>query len=182
MTDMTKHVITTLTLVALLAGSALAQDAPYRHGLRWQQAGQDEGFGFERRLDRLTEVLDLTEAQQEAIEQLHEANHEQMVELRKEMARLRNQLEGEMLADEPSEQVVVDLTERIGDLRTRMQVLRARTRLAVRAELTDEQRDELLLMGEGRRHRGLHRQRAPRAMGMPDDLHRRHRGGNPDRL
>jgi Spy/CpxP family protein refolding chaperone len=185
MTKQTVAILTSIALIALLAGSVLAQQGSGRQGSRWHQSDGDTGagVGFERRLDRLTDALDLSEAQREAIEKLHEANHEQMVTLRKEKARLRNQLEGELLADEPSEQTVVDLTQRIGDLGTQMQVLRARTRLAVRAELTDEQRDQLLLMGEGRRGRGgLHRSRAPHAPGDQPEPRRLHRRADCDRL
>jgi Spy/CpxP family protein refolding chaperone len=149
----TMRTVTLATLIALLATAAVAQPglAPRAGRGGWND---DDGPGGWR-LDRLTERLELTDQQREAIDALHEKARADAVELRKEIARLRLRIDGEMLADEPSESTLVDLTEQLGALRTRMQVQRLKTRLAVRDQLTAEQRDELMLMrGHGRRGRG----------------------------
>ncbi len=159
MTSRTRTLIV-ITMVAALAATALAQPgrAP-RAGGRAGGPGQCE-MGPGPRLERMAEVLDLTEAQQTAIADLHEKTRAEATELRKELARLRNQKHGEMLKDDPSEKTLVSLTEKMGEVRTRLQVQRLETRLAVREQLTAEQRDQMLLMGprhgkRGGRHGGL---------------------------
>jgi Spy/CpxP family protein refolding chaperone len=145
----------TLAALTLVASAALAQPgtAPrHQRGMgpgAWAEA--DGGPGPQMRLERLAAFLDLTDAQVAAIEAIHEQARADGVELRKELARLRNQKQGEMLKDEPSRDALVEITREMGDVRTRLQVNRLETRLAVRAELTDEQRDQLLASG---RHGG----------------------------
>ena len=74
------------------------------------------------------------------------------LEFRKQMMQLKNEIEGEWLKDEPSERVLKDLTEQIGELRTQIQVQRIEHRLALREVLTDEQWDKLLTSKKGRGH------------------------------
>ncbi len=70
-----------------------------------------------------------------------------------------------MLKDDPSEKILVDLTEKMGASRTRLQVNRLQARLAVRKLLTEEQRDQMMLMdGQGRHGR----QEAGRGRGGAD--------------
>jgi Spy/CpxP family protein refolding chaperone len=148
--------ITALTLVAVLATVALAQQG---HGRRAPRADR-ECRGPEARLEYMAEVLELTEEQQASIETIHEAAREEKVELKKSMARLRNEMEGEMLKDSPSEKTLIDLTEKLGAIRTEMNVLKVKTRIAVRALLTEDQQDQMMLMqrrhgrkdGRGRGH------------------------------
>jgi Spy/CpxP family protein refolding chaperone len=61
-----------------------------------------------------------------------------------------------MLKDRPDAGAVKTLAGKIGELRTAMQQNRLETRLAVREQLTPEQRDKMLLQGErlGRGGRG----------------------------
>jgi len=109
----------------------------------------------------MADRLDLSEAQQEAIDAIHEKSRAQNLELRKQVMRLRNELKGEMLKDAPDQGKVVGLTENIGKLRTQMQVNQAKTRLAVRQQLTTEQRDKMMMMGSqhhGRRFGGQGRE------------------------
>jgi len=156
------HTTTKLTLalvtVALVATAAVAQPnrAPRAGGPGGPGGWDADGPGW--RLEHLAEVLDLTDDQKAAIEKLHEDAREQAVDLRKELARLRNQRQGEMLKDAPAEKTLVELTEKMGEVRTELQVLRLKTRLAVREQLTAEQRDQMLLMGprhgRGGRHGG----------------------------
>jgi Spy/CpxP family protein refolding chaperone len=134
------------TLVLVFAASALAQT---------QQGGFGKGRGRfgqpGQRLEFLTERLDLTEDQVAAIETIHQEGRQQAAELRKDMMRLRNELEGEMLKDEPSDKAVLDLTQKIGNLRTELDANRVSQRLQVRKQLTPEQRDLMLMMGQGQR-------------------------------
>lgn len=132
-----------LALVILAAGAALAQGPGQGAGMGARKgAGKGEGF----RLERLAAHLDLTAEQQEAIGSLHEQNRTQAIPLRKKMMRLRNELKGEMLKDSPSSKTVLSLNEKIGQLKTQLKANRLKTQLAVREQLTPEQRDQMLLM------------------------------------
>ena len=161
-----------IIITAAVASLCLVQAAAAQGQSLFASRGDHDGTP---RLERLTGLLDLSEEQEEAIEAIQEQARAEGVELKKQQARLRNEIEGELLADQPSESKLVRLTEELGALRTQLQVIRLKARLAVRAELTDEQRDQLVLMGGrgGRGGQGLHRRHfAPRA--LEDEL-RRHR-------
>lgn len=141
--------ILSIATIALLAGDVLAQGGRAPRAPRGERQLRDPG---ETRLDRMAARLDLTQEQRVAIEAIQTAARGNNLELRKQIERARHELRGEMLKDNPDERSVVQLTERIGKLRTELQVNRAKTRLAVRAQLTPEQRDKMLLMrGSDRR-------------------------------
>lgn len=144
-----KTIITSLAFVLVLAAVAAAQ--PGTCGDRHHHRPGGGGPGEKLRVERLARVLDLTEEQQQAITAIQDEARLVGRQHRKEMARLQNQLEGEMLKDDPSEKVMVDLTEKLGAARTRLDVNRVKTRLAVRAQLTEEQQDQLATMRH-RRH------------------------------
>lgn len=134
----------TITLAAvatllLASGIALAQGP----GAGRFGDGRGRGGGA-----KLAERLDLNDEQQEAIAKLRETNREQNLELRKQLMRLRNEFEGELLADEPGEKKLLQLVDEIGELKTEMQANRLKTRLAVRELLTPEQRDKMLGLGK----------------------------------
>lgn len=132
--------VAVLILVSMAAGSALAQ--PHR------------GPGPEARFERLAARLDLSAEQQEAIKAIHEKNRADNLPLHKELMRLENELKGEMLKDSPSEKALLALNEKMGKIKTDLKANRLKTRLAVREQLTPEQRDKMLMMGEGRRGHG----------------------------
>lgn len=147
------------TMILVFAASALAQG----HGGRFGQGrGQGRGFGCgefgpEHRMEMLQEKLELTDEQAAAIEAIHSAGREKGVAIHKEMMRLRNELEGEMLKDEPSEKTALNLVDKIGDLKTEIQSNRLKNRLEVRRQLTPQQLDKMLMLhgsfdkGHGRR-------------------------------
>lgn len=158
-----------LAVFALAAGVALAQ-VPGK-GMGKGMAGRDcdgdfgkRGDRGEMRLERLAERLDLTEDQVTAIRGIREEGRQENLEIRKKMMRLRNELQGEMLQDEPSQKKVLDLNDRMGELRTQQRANRLKNRLAVREQLTPEQRDRMLVMKErGQGRRGGHgMERGPR--------------------
>ncbi len=64
------------------------------------------------------------------------------LELRKVNQRLRNQLEGELLKDNPSEKTVLDLAGQIDEARAKIHANQLKMRLAIREQLTPEQRDK----------------------------------------
>jgi Spy/CpxP family protein refolding chaperone len=94
--------------------------------------------------------LDLTDDQKAEIEKMRDADREKVVSLRKELMRAHHDLRGEMMKDDPDAAKARKLTEKIGELRTDMQLLHLEHRLAVRRILTPEQQDRLILMGQRR--------------------------------
>ena len=143
--------ITVLVLGA--AGVALAQG----HGMgQGHGKGHGQGIDHGMRMQAMFTRLDLNEEQQAAIEKIHEDAQAKQQATRKDLMRLRNELEGELLKDEPNEKTALELTGKIGELRTAQQQNRLATRLAVRELLTPEQRDKMLLMHEGQGRGGRH--------------------------
>ena len=153
---MNKRLIIALLTLTLIAAAAYAQPGSGRGQGQGQGrfADQDWQPGPEMRLERMARVLELTDEQKTAIGDLMDKHHDEQQALRVEMMRLRTELKGEMLKDEPSEKTVVALAGKMGELRTQKQVLRLKHQLAVRAQLTDAQQDQWLLMGPGGKGRG----------------------------
>ncbi len=144
-----------------------------------QEPGSDDDadFGPELKTDRMAKRLGLSEEQVASIKDIRSEGKQELLELRKEMARLRLEKRGEMLADSPETDKVLQLTRRIGDLRTEMQTNRMRSRLEVRNLLTAEQRDKMLLMGggpENRSGRGKHGAHGRHAAHGKHSAHERH--------
>ena len=144
--------LTLAAMMVLSAGTALAQGKGAGQGHGGRGGFGDGAFGPGHRMEFLAERLELTDEQVTAIEGIHDEGQAKNMELRKEMMRLRNELEGEMLKDDPSEKAALDLTGKIGALRTEIQANRMTSRLEVRKQLTPEQRDKMLMMRE--RHQG----------------------------
>lgn len=140
--------------------------------------GDEVGDGGHRqvRWERWAERLELTAEQQEAMAEIRQETRKQQVALRKELVQLQNDLEGEMLKDEPSPDRVSELADRMGGLKTQLQQNRLAQHLAIRKLLTPDQRDELLLMNarKGRWQRGGRGARGE--WGERGDGYRRHRG------
>jgi Spy/CpxP family protein refolding chaperone len=104
------------------------------------------------RQERMAEFLDLSERQIDQIKELREEDRSQRVSLRKEMLRIRNEIQGEMLEDSPDINRLKKLAARKGEVRTQMEVARLEHRLAMRDILTEEQRDKMFMRrGHGRR-------------------------------
>ncbi len=150
-----------LTIILTSAGLATAQGPRHGKGMG-QGMGQggffgDGDFGPGHRLEMMAQRLDLSEEQQSSIKKIHEDGRSAGLEKRKELMRLRNEMKGEMLKDNPSEKAVLAINSKMGALKTEMKALRLKTRLAVREELTPQQRDQMLVMhGPGGRggHKG----------------------------
>ncbi len=144
-----------LAIILMSAGLAAAQGrgGGMRQGMGHGQgmgicgSGSDDGFGPGHRIEMMTKHLGLSEKQQAAITGIFEDGRKTGLESRKKLMRLRNELQGEMLKDNPSEKTILGLNEEMGKLKTEMRAVRLKTRLAVREELTLEQRDQMLMMG-----------------------------------
>ncbi len=171
-------VILVALVLMLVSASAFAQ-GPGRGGRLGMGPGPGCMPGAEEGLPpMMVDKLGLSEDQQAAITKIHTRTRQDNLELRKELMRLRNELQGEMLKDTPDQKAVLSLTEKIGRVRTDMQVNRAKARLEVRRQLTPEQRDMMLTMRgglggpacHGRRHgprAGFHGQGGPGGFGGP---------------
>lgn len=163
MSKLTGNQIKTLVTVGILAlvmasATLVAAQGPGAgkgtgRGMR-MGGGSDGEMGPGQRLDRLAARLELTEEQSKAIESIHQKNREKGTQLRKELMRLRNEAQGEMLKDNPSEKTVLSLNQKMGEIKTELKANRLKTRLAVREQLTPQQRDKMLMMGQRSRHSG----------------------------
>jgi Spy/CpxP family protein refolding chaperone len=145
-------------------------------GVASAQTGPADSDGSPRGqdLERWGRGLDLTDEQLARIAEIREEGRDAQRDLALDLARVRNELEGELMKDEPDAERVQQLVDRSGELRTQMQKNRLEHQLAVRKLLTPAQRDQLLLRraarcdgrglegrrGHGRDHRpGLHGKR-----------------------
>ena len=135
-----------LTLMA--GGTALAK----KNGEGKGQFPRGEG----PRVEMLAKRLDLTDDQVAKIEAITESSRKDGLEMRRQLQQLRNELKGEMLKDQPSEKSVLQLNQKMGDLKTEMKAHQLSTRLKVREQLTPEQVDKMLVMG-ARERKGGHR-------------------------
>jgi Spy/CpxP family protein refolding chaperone len=134
-----------LALAIVLAGAAIAAAEP----------GSGRGPRAEAGWSHLTERLGLTEEQKQAIGAIREGGRARQLETRKQVVQLESQLHTVMLADTPDEAAALELVKKIGDLRSEMQASRVKMRLAIRKQLTPEQRTQFILMeGRGGRGRG----------------------------
>jgi len=163
---MKTRTVSLMALALLLAAASLAAAQPGAG--RFAGRGLLDGSGP---MDgRFCWRLDLSEAQQSVIDEIRETSREAGLATRKQIVLLQNELEGLMLSDDPDAGDVETLVLRIGELRTDQRVRRMQTRLEIRAQLTDEQRDELISL-RGGRGRGFGRgygpgMRAPRDRGL----------------
>lgn len=172
--------MTVAVAVLLVAGVALAQG---RQGEGAQTNGNRDGDGPHgprgsrgNRIERLAERLDLTDEQKTAIEGIHEKTRTANQALAKETRLLKHELEGELLKDEPSEIKVLELNKKLGELQIARKANGLKAKLAVREELTPEQRDKMLAMGDrfGRKggkggHRGFRGSGQGRGQGCNQD-------------
>ena len=146
--------LVTLGLVATLSLSIAA--------LVSAQSGRGGGPpDIQERLERMSDQLDLTQDQEREIEQIFEDGESQSSPMKRQLAQIRNEIQGEMLKDDPNKNTVIQLTREAGDLRTEMSLLRVENQFAIHAVLTPEQREKLASMkaergkrGGGRGHRG----------------------------
>ena len=130
-------ILTAMVPMLLLALSASSDDAG-RRSSRMNDGGISPAQG------KMAERLDLTDDQVKQFEQIQEGNVEKRGTFRKELRRLRHELEGVMMDDNPDVGQVRQLAEKIGAVHTSMQINMLETRLALRNVLTDEQRDKFV--------------------------------------
>ena len=148
-----------LTVAGGLWGLATAASA---QGKGWRDCPEIAAHSPFLELSYLQEVLELTEEQAAAIEQIREAGRQARLELRQEILQLQNELNGEMLKDEPAEARLTQLVQTLGEIRTKLQLHRLQQQLALRKELTPEQRDKWVVLREQGKRSGRHLSRGGR--------------------
>ncbi len=159
-TNQKRALVVVPIFLIILAGAGLATAQGMGHGKGIGGGPGDgldcegPGFGPGHRLEMMAHRLDLSEDQQANIKKIFEEGRKDGLEKRKELMRLRNEMHGEMLKDNPSEKTVLGINSKMGDLKTEMKALRLKARLAVRLALTPQQRDQMLLMGGPGGHDG----------------------------
>jgi Spy/CpxP family protein refolding chaperone len=135
----------TLILSALLAGLLSGMPIVNAHGdehrsermTHHQRHMQDmRHMGFERAFAK----LDLSEAQQSAIDSLKQENRTASAGVHEQLKSLHEQLKQAMRADDVNESEVRGLTSQIADLRSTMMIQHAKVRKQALAILNDEQR------------------------------------------
>ncbi|PID78540.1 hypothetical protein CSB20_14645 [bacterium DOLZORAL124_64_63] len=170
---MTKHSLRNLAgaalIVFLVAGATMAMAQRGSHEQKMKR-GWLRFDGPENRIEMLARRLDLTHDQKAAIEKIHAKNRQDAVGLRKDLSKLVHELRGEMMQDNPSQKKALDLNRKIGQIKTELEALRLQGRLAIRRQLTDEQRDKMILMGGPGKGRGPGRggPRGMRGLGDPE--------------
>lgn len=134
--------IVTLSLVTLL-GSALyvaaaPPDEPCNGPCDGPCDGKERPGGHF--LERMTRILDLTEAQQASIKKVQAAEREKTAALHEEKRENRQQLRQAEAAKPFDENAVRILAEKGGAIETELTIARARERSQIDAILTPEQR------------------------------------------
>lgn len=151
---LTNRLVFSLALCALLVPSAWAfggggpGGGPHRGG-----PGGHHGPPIDRILERHAERLGLDDETRERVREISEESRQASEGIHEQMRALHEALRAALEADEPDEDAVMDLAEDIGDLRTQGTQQRLRTMLRIRAELTPEQRAQLVEIREERRER-----------------------------
>ncbi|GIX48898.1 MAG: hypothetical protein KatS3mg131_3109 [Candidatus Tectimicrobiota bacterium] len=136
-------------VVLLLAlGLALATTAAARG---WGHRGD-----FLWRLEHALEGLDLEQAKRTAVYEIIDKARAEQRELRRQLRAAYEALRALLEQDLPDESAVLTQADRIGELQTKLRQQTLRTLLAVRAQLTPEQRARLreALHKPRERHRG----------------------------
>lgn len=142
-------VLSAVAVSMLVPALALAQ--------RGNRPGRGDGGEWKAPRERMAERLNLSDEQQDKMQDLRREHQKQMLLHRGEMASLRAQMEAEFLSDSINEGKVKSLSAEISRLRSQMDESRLEHRLAMGKILTAEQREELQsFRGAGRRG-GFHR-------------------------
>jgi Spy/CpxP family protein refolding chaperone len=155
---MTKYTKLSLFLaVSLFAGSILAAERGPRHD-RMQHRSGEMGTQVIEHLGKAVRRLDLSEEQKESIHADIKGLKESIRPLVKELHQGRKELHGLITGTEYDAEAVAAIADKQGSLTAEITRVASGTAAAVLAQLTDEQRAELVAMGEARQaHREKHR-------------------------
>ncbi|MDO9080537.1 MAG: Spy/CpxP family protein refolding chaperone [Desulfuromonadales bacterium] len=160
--------IVTLSLITLLGSALYVAAAPSGAPCggpcdgRCATPGDGKVHAGGHFLERMTRILDLSEAQQASIKQVQAAEQEKTAALHEKKRELRQQLRQVETANALDENAVRVLSEQRGAIETELSISRARTHNQIDALLTPEQRQLAAKLrpeaGEKRKGgKGLHR-------------------------
>lgn len=139
--------------VALPFAASIAVAGPH-HGRHGKSSG--------RRLEKAVQQLDLAPEQKTKVQAILDAAKEERAKARLERRDAFDQMRALLEQDAPNEAAVLSQADKIGALETEAHKSMLRTLLAVRAELTPEQRAKLKEMKASHRK---HRERKSEAKG-----------------
>lgn len=132
-----KKLMATVGVLALLAGTTMAQD-------RVERSDAAEGRKFEKRAvhsERLmNDIPDLTDDQKAQIRSIKEESRKKMEPQRAEMTTIRSKIAELKKAENPNQQEINKLIDRSSLVKAEMEKSRAASELKVRSILTPEQR------------------------------------------
>lgn len=161
-------IIPALLIGALVTGGATLAtakswgDGPGNCGGKKQaMSAEQHEERMEHRLDMMSEVLDLSDDQQQQIEALYQTQYEQNSATREQMRAGQQELRDKMRADDFNEAEFRSLAEKQAQLKTDRMVEKAKIKQQIFAILTPEQQEKanklMSLRGEGKgRHGGRH--------------------------
>ncbi len=137
----------------MLAATTTIAVAQHGHGRERDRDRDHRGPHGDRR-EMMVRALELTDEQQEAIEDLRVA-HAKAVKADQDALRLKMvQLQSETTEESPNKSDIDQLTDEIGALQTNLLKARVSHKMEVRAVLDDEQKIKFDQMHRKRQHRG----------------------------
>ena len=150
---MKRRIMMSLVVVVMLVGSAYlaaAAGGPGFHG---------KGGGPGMRMERMVEVLDLTDTQKEKVSAILKAEQEKTAPLRQQLAENREKMMQTTLSEKFDEAAVRAIATKQAQIKTEMMVSHARAKSEIHALLTPEQRTLAQKLGPmmGPRHERMQR-------------------------
>ncbi len=141
-----------LTGALILAVPAVMAQGPGGPGP--DNDGDVDGPWAGPRFERLASRLELTEQQQQDITDIRDQTRAKNLTIGKQLLQLQNELDGALLADKIDDGKVLGLVEQIGKVRTELRKNRMGMRLEIGKKLTPEQRDQMMMLRQGRARGG----------------------------
>jgi Spy/CpxP family protein refolding chaperone len=152
-------IVSILALALIAVSTTAGEEKNRKKSPEYEQGNSKDEYGFKfgrgkghrfngdgprfdgRRLDRMAQHLNLTEAQQQQIKKIHESAREDSEDLRVEIQALRKKMQEQWQASKPDEGAILALQEEIHKLKGKLQEIRIQTRLDVFSILTAEQQE-----------------------------------------
>ena len=152
--------ISLLMAVILLAASTASAERGPSHDRMNQRPGGEFGTQVIEHLTRAIRRLDLSDEQRESIRNDLKGLRTSLKPTIKELHQGRKELHGLVTADSYDADAVAAIAEHQGDLVAEISTIASGVAAGVLAQLSDQQRAELMAMGEERRtHRDGHREK-----------------------
>jgi len=157
-------ILVALAGITLMAGAAAGDRGP-RHDRDHAAMGSEVIHHLVKALHR----LDLSEAQKVSIHEDLQGLRESMQPLVEELAETREALHEQITAENYDANAVADIANRQGNLTAEMTIIASETASGVLAQLSDEQRAELVEMADTHRlHRNVHKEMRKQRRGDRD--------------